>query len=98
MDDGNPKSLAVSCVLDVHRLPLKTDFTAVLAVYAGEHLHQSGFTCAVFSYQRQDFAGVQIQPRIVKSMYARKILLYMLHFKKNRRHVKPPQLFPILIN
>ena len=65
--------------MDVRFRPLHPDRSAVLFIYAGQHLDQCGFSGTIFSHQRMDFAPAQGKVHIVQCPCARKNLVDIAH-------------------
>ena len=58
----------------------------VLSVHAGEYLHKSRFTGAVFPDQCHDLPRLYLKPGVIKRVHAGKILLYTVHSQNRFSH------------
>ena len=49
---------------------LDSNRSGVRANGASEHFHQRAFACSIFSHDREDFMGVQLEPHSGKGLNA----------------------------
>ena len=82
IDDGDAQFLRVGGRADVHFLSVDEYLALVLAVSAGEHLHQRRFARAVLAQQGVHFALAHGQAHMVKRQHAGKPLDDVAHFQK----------------
>ena len=86
VNDADAQVLRRAWVGDVHFLAPVIDAARVLAVDAGENLHQGGFACAVLTDQGMHLAGTQFEVRLIQRMNARKALVNPFHHHEGFTH------------
>ena len=84
--DADAQLLGVAGGLNLGGLAVELDDAVILGVNTGENFHQRRFTGAVLTDEGQDFAGAQLQLRVVQCVDAGEILLNPMHIEQNLRH------------
>ena len=79
MHNHNTCILRFPCIMEFHFFPFKDDTSGVLRIYTGKDLHQSRFTCAVFSHQRMHFPFSHLEIHVIQRMYAREGFINIFH-------------------
>ncbi|MNY31331.1 hypothetical protein D3C86_1654910 [compost metagenome] len=83
MNDGNTFPLGIANMSRLQRLSGEDDFALVTSVRidTAQHFHQRGFSRAIFTTQRDDFAGIQAQAYIVDGFHRAKSFGDAFHFQ-----------------
>ena len=83
MDDDDPELFTVFQRIKVADLTVVYDVAAVASkgIRAGKHVHQGGFSGAVFADKRVDLAAFDLEIHIVERPDARKLFCDVLHHK-----------------
>ncbi|MOA14569.1 hypothetical protein D3C78_1346770 [compost metagenome] len=83
MNDGDTFTLGIANMSRLQRLSGKYDFALVASVRidTAQHFHQRGFPRAIFTTQRDDFAGIQAQAYIVDGFHRAKSFGDAFHFQ-----------------
>ena len=77
---------------ELHGLSIYQNLSVIIpaGVAAAQHLHQRGFSCAVFAADGQYLAFIQGDGDVVQGNHARKTLGDMVHFQNGFTHIGPP--------
>ena len=81
VDHGNAPVQRVQGTLDLDLLALVDNLALVHVVNAEHALHQCGLTRAVFSHQRVDRAGAELELGVIQGLYAGEGLDHAGHFQ-----------------
>ncbi|MPM70527.1 hypothetical protein SDC9_117482 [bioreactor metagenome] len=93
MDDADAAVFAVANLLEMANSAIIDDLATVAAkrVDAGKHVHQRGFSRAVFADQCVDFTAAHLQADIVQRLDTGEFFCNMSHFENVIRHGVPPR-------
>src|ERR1044071_5099047 len=88
MDDDEAHFFRVVNILKPTFLALEIDFPAIRAIriHAAQHIHQSRFSCSVFSYQGVYLTLAHAKAYVIKSLNARECLCNIAHLQNDIRH------------
>lgn len=81
VDAGHAQRLAVPQAVDLHRLALPQDGTAVLGVGPGKNLDEGAFAGAVFPHKGVDFPFAHREVHVFEHLYPRKAFADILGFQ-----------------
>ena len=88
--DGYTSFLCIPGRLEGHLLSMQIDLSAVGMVHAGEHFHQGGLACAVFTQQYMHLAPAQVEGYVVQGLYPGKLFAYVPDFQDGVTQKRPP--------
>ena len=86
VNNDDPGLLRFPGVVEFHLLSLEGDGSGVLCINAGEHLHQGGFSGAIFAHQGMDFPGANLEIDINQRVNAGKALVDPFHGQDHFTH------------
>jgi hypothetical protein len=66
IDHGHARQSALQRIARMIRRAVQPDFAGIGLICAGEDFHQRAFARAVFTHQRQNFAGVDGQTHVIQ--------------------------------
>ena len=86
VNDTDTGCLGICNVCEIDFFAEVFNSTAVPLMDAAQHLDQRGLTGAVFTHERMDFTGLQLEINALQRMDAGEIFLNALHFQNCFTH------------